>query len=137
MRIDYLRYQMIPPRLLKHKMHMCRPPRMSLQQLQQLSHRPIMRNRVWHRNNSIEPKYTVFITLHHTSAIWSLPICVLHVVMSCAICLPDIDLHTLNRISVHVLHGADYQTGLAFRIMRHVIAICHIFCFMSVEWPKN
>lgn len=128
---------MVPSRLLKHEMHVCRPPRMSLQQLQELSHWPIMRNRVRHRNNSLEPKHTILVTPHHTSAIWSIPHRMLYVIMSCTICLPDIDLHAFNRVPLHVFDGAEYETGIALRIVRHVVSMLHILRFMSVEWTED
>ena len=92
---------------------------MSLQQLQQLPNRPIVRNRIRNRDNSLEPKYTIRITPHHTSAIRTLPVRVLDIIMSRAIRLPDIDLNALNRIPLLILDCADNETGLAFFVVGH------------------
>ena len=108
---------MIPTLLLKHKMHMGRSPRMSLQKLQQLPHGPIMWNWIRHRHNRLKPENSLLITIHHASPIGALPITVLHIVMAGAIRLPDVNLHSFNRISFYILDCAKNETWFAFGIV--------------------
>jgi hypothetical protein len=62
-----------------HEVHMAWPVWMTIQLLEQLSYRPIVRDRIWHRNNRLEPEVPRVIACQHRSAIWTAPICVLHV----------------------------------------------------------
>lgn len=57
---------MIPSLLLKHEMHMSRPPRMPLQQFQQLPHWPIMGDGVADWYNCLEPELAIFVARHDT-----------------------------------------------------------------------
>ena len=131
------RNQMIPPLLLKHKMHMRRPPRMSLQQLQQLSNRPIVGNRVRYRHNCLEPKHALLVAIHHTSPIGPLSIAVLDVIMPCTIRLPNVNLHALNWVPAHVFYGAENETRLPFGVVRHQVPVGYGFCFVGVEGAED
>jgi len=110
---------------------------MPFQQLQQLPDWPIMRNRVWHRHNRLEPKHTLFIAVHHASSIGALAIAVLYVIMAGAVCLPDIDLDPFDRVSLNVFNGTDNETWLAFGIMGNQLAVRDCLCFMRVEGSED
>lgn len=115
--MDDLRDQMIIPGLLEHEVHMTRPVRMPLQQLEQLANRPIMRDRIRHWNDGLEPKDTLLVALHHTASVWSIAILVLYIVLSIAIGLPDIDLDSFDRFALCILDIAEHKTWLALWIM--------------------
>jgi len=87
-----LRDQGIISSLLKHEVHMTWPVGMTVQHLEQLSHRPVMRDGIRYRDNGLEPKVPLFIARQYRSTIRACPIRVLHVVETLRICLPDIDL---------------------------------------------
>jgi hypothetical protein len=53
--------QRIISSLLKHEVHMTWPVGMTVQQLEQISHRPVVRNRIQHRDIGLEPKVPFFI----------------------------------------------------------------------------
>jgi hypothetical protein len=110
---------------------------MSLQQLKQLPHRPIMRNRIWHWHNSLEPEDPVLVAIHNTSTIRSLSIRMLNIVMSRTVRLPDINLHTLNWVPINILYCAEYEAGLSFGVVGHQLAIGDRLCFVGMEGPKD
>lgn len=111
------RNQVIPTLLFKHKMHVGRPPWMSLQKLQQLPYWPVVRNWVRHGHNRLEPKNSLLVTVHHAPPIRALPITMLHIVMTGAIRFPDINLHPFNRVSFYVLDCAENETWFALGIV--------------------
>lgn len=64
----------------EHKVHMAWPVRMTIQDVKELAYWPIMRDRVWYRDNTPEPKVAHFIAFQDCPTIWTAPICVLHIV---------------------------------------------------------
>ena len=113
------RNQVIKPLLFKHKVHMTRPHGMSTQSLQQLSHRPVVGNRVWHRDNGFEPEQTLAVALEDAPAVGPIAIGVLDIVFPTRIRLPDVNLHALDRLALDVLHRAEHQQRLCVFIVRH------------------
>lgn len=124
---------MIIPLLLKHKMHMRRPIRMPMQLPQQPPHRPIMRNGVWHRRNSMEPKHPLPIRSHNTPTIRPLTPRILHIIMARRVRLPDIDLNALNRPAFRITERAHSQQRLALWIVRHGVSRGHFLGIVRVE----
>jgi hypothetical protein len=113
-----LRDQMIKPLLLKHKMHMTRPPRVPSQLVQHFSHRAVTRNTIRHRHNRLEPEHTILVAPHDTPAIRLITAValVLHIVRTFAVRFPDVDLDVLYGFTVLRLHGAEAEQGCAIRV---------------------
>ena len=128
---------MVPPLLLKHKMHVSRPPRMPIQNFEQLAYRAIVWYRIANRYNGFEPEHTRLITRHNTAAIRAIAFCVLYVVMPAAVGLPDINLNAFDRRSGWILNTAEYETGLAFGIRGNIGARRKDLRLVAVEWPEN
>lgn len=114
---------MVKARLFHHEMHMTWPVAMPLQQFQQLADRPVIGNRVWYWYDRLEPKDTLFVTMHHSSLVRLLAAFILHIVLSIAVRFPNIDLYTFYWLSFCILHSAYHETWLAFRIMRNLGAV--------------
>ncbi len=112
-----IRNQVIPALFLKHEVHMRWPPRMSPQELQQLPYWPVVRNRVRHRDNSLEPKHSMLVALHHAPPIWAVTDRMLHIIVACGIRFPDIDLHAWDRVSGNILDRAEDQAWLAALVL--------------------
>ena len=128
---------MIISRLLKHKVHMARPITMPLQQLQQFTHRPIVRDRVWHGHNGLEPKYALLITTHHRSLIWTFTARVLYVVEAFAVCFPYVDFDILNGLAVRVFDVAEDEAGFSVRVVCDFGAIGRGLGFVGVEGAED
>lgn len=95
--------------LLKHKMHVRWPVWMPMQLLQQLAHGSIVRNGIWYGGDGIKPEDTVFTGAHNAPSVWSFTASILYIVMTRRICLPNIDLGTLNRAALGIAEGANHQ----------------------------
>lgn len=76
-----------------------------------------MRDRIRHRHNRLEPKLPLGITLHHAPPIRRVQIRVLHIVMPCAVRLPDVDLAVGDGLIVDVREGTEHEEGLAGRVV--------------------
>jgi hypothetical protein len=96
-----------------------------------------MWNWIRHWNDSFEPEDSVLVAIHNTSAIRSLPIRVLNIVVPGTVRLPDINLDTLNWVPIHILYCAKNETGLAFGIVGHQLAVRDCIRFMGVEGPED
>ena len=137
-RIDRdVRDQMIIALLLEHKMHMARSIRMPPQQLQQRAHRPIMRDRIRHWNNGLEPEVPVLITTHDRSTVRPVSIRVLHVVEALRVRLPDVDRGVGDRAAGRVFDGAEDEAGFAFRVVRDGAAVRGRLSFVRVEGAED
>lgn len=79
---ENLRDQMIITGLLEHEMHMAGAIRMSVELLQKLSNGAIVRNRVRHRLDGLEPERTVVLAFYYDSSIWPVPIGILDIIMA-------------------------------------------------------
>jgi hypothetical protein len=110
---------------------------MPLQHDQQLPHGPIMRNRIRHRHNGLEPKYPLLITRHHRPLIRSYSTRVLHIIESFTIRLPDIDLYALDRTALRVLDSAEDKAGFAVGVMGNDGAVGGCFGFVRVEGSED
>jgi hypothetical protein len=133
----HIRNQRIKPLLLKHKMHMARPIRMSLQRPEQLPHGPIMRNRIRHGHNSPEPKIAVRVAHQDPAAIGPRPVGVLHVVEALRVRLPDVDACALDGAAGQVAHGTQHETGLALRVLRQRAALREFVRFVCVKGAED
>lgn len=118
-------------------MHVARPVAMPLQQLEQLADWPIVRNRVWHRHDRLEPKEAFLVTVHHRSLIWLLPPLILHVVFALAVRLPDVYLDAGYRLAICAFHCADNETWLAIRIVCDLGTVGFRDRIVGVEWSKD
>lgn len=128
---------MIPTLLLEHKMHVRRPPRMSFQELEQLSYWPIMRNRIADRHDRVEPESAFLIARHDTAPIGAIVLRILYIVVPAAVRLPDVDFDALDRRPGRVFDGAEHKAGLAFGVRRDVAAGGDDLGFVAVEWPED
>lgn len=131
------RNQMIKSLLLKHKMHMARPIRVPMHLPQQPPNRPIMRNRIRHRRDGLEPKHSLPVTPHDTPSIRSLTVRMLHIIPSRRVRLPDINLGVLHGVPCRVADRADHEQRLAFCIARHVLARFQFLGFVCVEGAED
>ena len=114
---EYLRYQVIEPVLVKHEMHMARPPAMPPQLGQQLPHRPVVWNWIWHGYNGMEPEQAVLVAVYDGSTVCLVPpVVVLHVVLAVAVCFPDVYLDALNGLAGGGLDGAEHEERIAVGI---------------------
>src|SRR3954452_746621 len=102
--------------LPKHEMHMRRPPWMPTQYFQQGTHRPIIRNRIGHRHNCLEPEISLRIAVHNTASIWPLLVGMLHVIVACRISFPDVDLAAFDGLAGRVLERVEHEPRLASRV---------------------
>jgi len=132
-----LRNQVIEPFLLEHEMHVTRPVRMPLERLEQFPHRPIVRNRIRYRHDSLEPEFTLLIATQYCSSFRRRPVGVLHVIKTLAVSLPDIDFGVRDRRASRVAHAAENQTRLALRIVRDRAAVCFGFGVVRVERSED
>lgn len=112
---------------------MTRAVGVSLQQLQQLPDRPIVRNRIRDRHNRLEPERALDIALHDRAAVRPGPLRILHVVEALAVRLPDVDLDALDRLARGVLDGAEDQAGLAGGVVADGSAVALVLGFVCVE----
>jgi hypothetical protein len=73
---------------------------MPSQFLKQFADRSVIRNWVWHRYNTLEPKHTIFVTPYDRTAVCFIaPILILHVVFAMGVCLPHIYLDVWHRFA--------------------------------------
>lgn len=128
---------MIVSLLLEHKMHMTGPVAMPLQQLQQLAHGSIMRDRVGNGDDRLEPKVALLIALHHRPLIWPFSSRILHVVEPFAVRLPNVDLDALDRPSICIFDCAQDKAGFAVGIVGDCGAVGFGLRFVGVEGPKD
>lgn len=124
---------MVIARLLEHKMHMARPIRVAPQLLKQLSDRPIMRNRIRHGHDRLEPKHALAITAQDRAAVGPLAVRMLHVVEALAVSLPDVDFHALHGFPVRVFYAADDEAGLPLAVVRDGAAVRLVGRLVRVE----
>lgn len=110
---------------------------MSLEHLQQLADRPIVRNRITHRLNSLEPELTIGVALHDAALAWPLPIRVLHVVVARRVRLPNVDPDVGDGVAARVADRAENQHRLAGRVGRHACARGDGGCVVRVEGAQD
>ena len=96
---------------------------MSLQHLQKLADGPIVRDRVRDWDNRLEPEDPLSIAVHHSSLVWLLPALVLYVVLSVAVCFPDVDFDAFDWRAFSVFDCADYEAGLAVGVVGDLSAV--------------
>lgn len=135
--MENLRDQMIPALLLKHEVHMCRPPAVPTQQLQQLPDGPVVRDRIADRLDSLEPESSILVGHHDTPLRRLVALRVLNVVVPAAVGLPDIDLDTLDRVASGVLYRTQCQHGLALWVGCHARAIGERGGVVCVKGPQH
>lgn len=124
---------MIIPILSEHEMHMARPVAMSLQQLQQLAHGPIVRDGIRYRHDCLEPEDTLLVTVHHRTLIWPIAALVLNVIEAFAVCFPDVDLDSLDWFAGCVFDVAEDKAGFTVRVVGDGCAVGSDLGFVGVE----
>ena len=117
MKAKDIRDQVVVARLLEHEMHVAGTIRVTLELLEELTDRSIVRDGVWHWHNGLEPEDTLIVTLHDSSAIRTIPFCILDIVKALAVCLPDINLDVVDWLSGSVFDGTQNKARLAIRIV--------------------
>lgn len=92
---------------------------MPAEQLQELPHGAVVRDRVAYGLDALEPEAALRVRHHDASLGRLIAACVLHVVVSAAVCLPDVDLDPGNGVPRGVLDCAERDHRLALRVRRH------------------
>ena len=80
---------------------------MTLELLEKLTDRTVVRNGIWHWHDGLEPKDAVVVALHDGSAVWTVSFCVLDIVKALAVRLPNVDLDVVDRVSGRVFDGTE------------------------------
>jgi hypothetical protein len=101
---------MVVARLVKHEMHMARSVWMAFQQLEKFANGAVVWNRIWHRNDSIEPEVTIVVALHDSTSVWLLTSSVLYVVEAFTVCFPDVDFCTSDGFARRIFYRAYNET---------------------------
>lgn len=87
---------------------------MPAQLLQQLPHRPIIRDRIRHRHNRIEPKHALGISVNHRAPIRLVaPVLVLHIVLAVAVRFPHVNFDAADCSARRGFHGAQHEKWVA------------------------
>ena len=113
------------------------PPRVPTHHPQQFPYRPVVRDRIWHRLNRLEPKASVGTTPHYCPPIGSLPISVLHVIKPLGVRFPDVDFHIGDWVTVHVFDSAKDEARGALGVVRNEFAGDHVRGFVRVKRAEN
>ena len=100
---------------------------------QQCTYRPIMRNRIGHRHNRLEPEISLRIAVHNTSSVWPLVVGMLHVIVARRISFPDVDLAAFDGLAGRVLERAEHEAGLASRVGGDGRARWEVLGFVRME----
>jgi hypothetical protein len=116
---------------------MTRPVRVTVQCFKQLPHRPVIRDRVRHRQNRFEPETSLLIARQDSSAIRPGPIGVLDVVEAFGVGFPDVDAGVRDGVPVCVFDRAEDQQGLAGCILGDQRAVGSVLCFVRVEGSEE
>lgn len=132
-----LRDQMVEAFFLKHEVHVARSVAMPLQLHQQFSHRAIVRNRVRHWRDGVEPEHTLLVTMHHSSLIRAFSPRILHVVEAFAVRFPDVDLDALYCLPVRILDCAQHQTWFSVGVVSDLRAIRLRLGFVRVKRSEH
>lgn len=112
--MQHSRYQMVEALLLKHEMHVARPPAMPSQLRQQFTYRPVVRNRIRHGHDSMEPEHALLIAVYDRATIcFASSIVVLYVVLAMAVRLPNVDLDAFNGRARRGFDRAEHQQRVA------------------------
>lgn len=89
-----------------------------MQPLQQLPNRSIVRNRVRHGRDGMEPENPILVAAYNASPVRLDPSRMLHIIMACGVRLPDINLNVGDRPALCILQGANNKQRLALWVMR-------------------
>jgi hypothetical protein len=102
---------------------MTRPVTVPLQLLQQLTNRPIIRDRVRNRYNRLEPENPLSVAVHHSPLVRLLAAFILHIVLAVAVGFPDVDFYPFDGLAFSVFDRADYEAGLAVGVVGDLGAV--------------
>jgi hypothetical protein len=81
---------------------------MPSQLLEQLSHGPVVRNRIRHGHDALEPKHAALVARHNGAPIGvGAAIGILHVVFAVGVCFPDVDLGARHGVAGRSFQRAD------------------------------
>lgn len=116
---------------------MTRPITMPLQLYEQLAHGSIVRNRIRHRHDRLEPEQPLLVTVHHRPLIWPFSSGILYIVETFAVCLPDIDLDTFDGLALGIFDGAEDEAGFAVGVVCYLGTVWRDFCFVGVEGSED
>lgn len=131
------RDQMIVTLLFEHEMHVGGSHGMPPQLHQKLTDGSVVGDGVGDGDDGVEPKRALGVTGHDAAAVGAVPVGVLDVVVARGIRLPDVDLDALDGLAVDVLDGAQDQQGLAVLVVRHQLAVAHVFGLVGVEGTQD
>ena len=128
---------MVVAGLLEHEVHVRRPPRMPAQGLQQRPDRPVVRDRICHGHDGLEPEDALGVAGHDAAAVGPGVVGVLHVVVARGVGLPDVDLAAGDGVAGRVFEGAEHEARLAGGVGGDGGAIGQVLGFVRVEGPQD
>lgn len=108
-----------------------------MQLLQQLAHRPVVRDRIRHGCDCVEPEDPVLATAHDASPVRLVAAGVLHVVVACGVCFPDVDFDVGDRAAGCVFECADDEEGFTLGVVRHGVTGGDFFGVVCVEGAQD
>lgn len=110
---------------------------MPLEPAQQLAHRPVVGDRIRHRDDGLEVEHAVAVGLEHGAAVGSGALRVLHVVEALGVRLPHVDGDVRDGAAPGVLDGAQDEQRLAVGVARDLPAGRQVVRLERVEGPED
>lgn len=114
-----------------------RAPAVATQTLQQLADGPVVGDGVGHGLDALEPDAAVLVGDHDAALRRPFAGRVLHVIMTFAVRLPDVDLDAGHGLACLVHDAAQRQHGLAVGVARHGRAVAQRGGVVRVERPQH
>jgi hypothetical protein len=108
-----------------------------MQCLQQSPNRPVVRNRIRHWHDGLEPEDALCVAAHDASAVRPIVVSMLHIVVACRVGFPDVDLAAFNGLAGRVLECAEYETRLAGGVGGDGRATGQVLGFVGMEGSQN
>lgn len=118
-------------------MHVTRAITVSFQLDQQLPDWTVNWNRVWDRDDGLEPEHAILPAAQDGSLVWPVSTRILHIVQTLAVRLPYVNFDSLDRLAVGVFDNTHHKAFLAVGIVRNQGPVLGDCCFMRVERPED
>lgn len=90
-------------------MHVAGSIGMTVQAFEELANRPIVWDWVRHGLDGVEPEIASIVARQYGSAVWPCAICMLHVIKSFRISLPDIDFGATDGEAIDIFNGGQHK----------------------------
>lgn len=105
---------------------------------QQLAHGSIIRNRIRHGNNRLEPKRAILTTQHHRPTIRLIPaVLVLHIIFALGVRFPDVDFNAGDGGAGCGFHGAEDEQGGAVGVGGYAVSRGEVRGVVGVEGAED